>query len=261
MKTPAFGYLTNPTAEVLGEIERIRKMGFDYPEICIEEPEGSPEILMKKRNQILKLLKKFNRPPLAHMWWCIDLGSYYKHVREGWMNWSKQAIYTAAELGCISATFHTHARSMFRTRAQKLEIMKNWVEALKGLVKYGKKKGVKIYLENPAEKWEISDFASFKWIADRVPGLFVHVDVGHALVNGGEPEKWLRTFSKKLAHIHIHDNRGKQDEHMPLGCGNLDYKGIARLLKKMKYDKTITFEVFNPAGMATDSLEKMRALF
>ena len=44
--------------------------------------------------------------------------------------------------------------------------------------------------------------------------------------------------------MHLHDNHGKYDEHLPLGKGNLKIKKIIKTLKKY-YDGTITIEVFS----------------
>jgi len=46
-----FGCLTNPTCDILKEIESIKKYGFDFVEIGIEWPEGSVENLLKKKEK------------------------------------------------------------------------------------------------------------------------------------------------------------------------------------------------------------------
>ena len=52
------------------------------------------------------------------------------------------------------------------------------------------------------------------------------------------------TFRDKIIHIHWHDNHGRKDEHLPIGEGLIDHEKIVRALKNIKYDRTITLEVF-----------------
>jgi sugar phosphate isomerase/epimerase len=45
----------------------------------------------------------------------------------------------------------------------------------------------------------------------------------------------------------MHDNHGGRDDlHLPLGSGNMDFRRAIRALKKCGYDGTITLEVFTP---------------
>ena len=53
-----FGMLTNPTHDIIKEIEKAHKLVFDFAEIGIEPPMGEPEILIAKKKAILEELKK-----------------------------------------------------------------------------------------------------------------------------------------------------------------------------------------------------------
>jgi sugar phosphate isomerase/epimerase len=66
--------------------------------------------------------------------------------------------------------------------------------------------------------------------------------------------KYLEAFGDRLAHVHMHDNHGKEDEHLPLGKGNIDTHKVIRLLKEVNYDRTITFEVFSSHADAVRSM-------
>jgi sugar phosphate isomerase/epimerase len=47
-------------------------------------------------------------------------------------------------------------------------------------------------------------------------------DIGHAYVYSPAPlDKWIRTLEKYIGHVHINDNDGKRDLHLPLGKGNI----------------------------------------
>jgi hypothetical protein len=67
-----YGLLTNPSNEILDEITKAYELDFEYVEIGIEGPEGNPLIIEKKKNEILKLLQKFNQKPIGHTAYWID---------------------------------------------------------------------------------------------------------------------------------------------------------------------------------------------
>lgn len=75
------------------------------------------------------------------------------------------------------------------------------------------------------------------------------LDIGHAQLLAEENTSFdfIKHLSHKIAHIHVHDNLGgtnvKDDLHLPLGEGVVDYPKIFSMLKDKGYDSTITMEV------------------
>ena len=47
-----------------------------------------------------------------------------------------------------------------------------------------------------------------------------------------------------IKHVHLHDNNGDKDLHLPMGCGSIEWKKTLKTLKKY-YNGTITLEVFS----------------
>lgn len=260
-KTPKFGILTNPFMNILKEIKEIYRLGFDYAEICIEAPGGMPEILMENKKKILSLLRKFNSPPIGHTSWMIDLGTPYDDIRKAWIDEGKKSIKAANELGIKLVNFHGHSSMIFfEDPGLKKEILNNYIKSLKELVSYGKEMGIRIMLENMPDKWEISTFRDYKYVIDRVMGLGVHLDVAHAFINGEmkSVRGFTNTFKKDIVHVHFSDSLGF-DEHLPIGKGNIDYEKVVKLLKKIGYERNITFEVFTDNRMeVVKSREKIK---
>jgi sugar phosphate isomerase/epimerase len=93
---------------------------------------------------------------------------------------------------------------------------------------------------------------------DAARDALFHLDVGHAHL-GRRPEEPNRTtelvgaFGDRLAHVHIHDNLGLEDLHLPLGAGSIDWPEVARALRRAGYDGTVTIEIFarEPAHVET----------
>ena len=75
-------------------------------------------------------------------------------------------------------------------------------------------------------------------------------------------EDYISMFSEKLVHVHVSDNHGKGDEHLPLGHGSINFKEVVKMLKKVEYDRTITFEVFGENRIyAKNSMEYFKELW
>ena len=75
------------------------------------------------------------------------------------------------------------------------------------------------------------------------PRLGLCLDVGHAntVVSTPPPAAWLAPMLPDLRHVHLHDNHGALDEHLPLGAGTIDFAPILAALAAHP-DITITLE-------------------
>jgi len=72
------------------------------------------------------------------------------------------------------------------------------------------------------------------------------LDVAHAsFFESDPPLKFIDKFYEKLAHVHLSDNLGQRDDHLPLGAGIVDYKTPVRELRRRNYSGTITLEIFS----------------
>jgi sugar phosphate isomerase/epimerase len=258
---PKFGTSTRTSYDTLEEIEEIGKLGFDFVEIIIDAPKAFPEDLMRRKEKILKLLRKYRMFAVGHSMCFGDFGTPFENVRKGWVEEGKKVIDVAKELGIKFVVFHLESHPLlFKERRMQRKIINNHIKSMKELVEYGKTKGVGIVMENCGWAKELSKLSNYKYVIDRVRGLGVNIDIGHALMLGGMKNvmKFIRTFGKKIEHIHMHDNRGS-DDHFPLGLGELEYEKVAGALKKTGYNKTITFEVFaKEHDLAAFSAEKFK---
>lgn len=64
------------------------------------------------------------------------------------------------------------------------------------------------------------------------PRLGLCLDIGHAncIISKTPPQEWIEPMAKHLLHVHIHDNLGENDLHLPLGQGNIP---VERILDKL----------------------------
>jgi len=152
---------------------------------------------------------------------------------------------------------------MFFGERRKM-ILDNWIKSLREIIWHSQRLGVQIMLENvPKSSSGIHKLDEFKYIIDNVQGLNVNLDIPHAFTSGGMPAiiDYIRTFRKKIVHIHWHDNNGVYDEHLPIGEGLIDHKKVVEELKNINYKRTITLEVFTGKQDAKDSANKLKELW
>ena len=88
-------------------------------------------------------------------------------------------------------------------------------------------------------------------LLEAVPLLRFHLDSGHAKLERGHDrwDEYIDRLGPKLAHVHLSDNDGTSDQHLPLGAAprsTTDWPDHIRKLKTSGYDATITLEVFAP---------------
>jgi sugar phosphate isomerase/epimerase len=213
----SYGLLTNPSNELISEISKIHDLNFDYAEVGIESPEGNPDIINKRKDEILKLLEAFKQKPIGHTAYWIDLASDYDYIRHAWILEAIREIKIARKLGIDLINFHANINGMFYGKRRKI-VLDNLVKSLREIISQAKKYKVDIMLENVPLSNGIHSIDEFKYIIDNVDMLFVHLDIPHAFISGGMASviDYINTFRDKIIHIHWHDNHGKKDEHLSI---------------------------------------------
>ena len=127
---PSYGLLTNPSIDILSEINIIYDLNFDYVEIGIEGPEGDPDIINKRRDEILMLLDQFKQKPIGHTAYWIDLASDYDYIRHAWILEAIREIKTARNIGIDLINFHANINYMFYGEKRKA-VLDNMIKSLR----------------------------------------------------------------------------------------------------------------------------------
>lgn len=92
--------------------------------------------------------------------------------------------------------------------------------------------------------------------------LGICMDVGHARLMGDVVEA-IETCSGHLATTHLHDNRGKTDDHLVPGKGAIDWEAAFLAFQKVGYDGAWIFELAAAAARrpVLEAAAKARARF
>lgn len=76
------------------------------------------------------------------------------------------------------------------------------------------------------------DLPEFEHLLEDLPRVAVLLDTGHAHVNSWDLPKVIEHFGSRLAGVHLHDNDGLTDQHLPVGEGSIDWPPVFAALKK-----------------------------
>ncbi|KQM10524.1 MAG: sugar phosphate isomerase/epimerase family protein [Candidatus Methanomethylophilaceae archaeon] len=95
-------------------------------------------------------------------------------------------------------------------------------------------------------------------LADLVEGteLGICFDIGHANTVG-DIDGFIDLLGSRFVNVHLHDNRGKIDEHLVLGEGNVDFGSALKKLSSYKGNYVIESRDFPSAVESRDILRQM----
>jgi len=111
------------------------------------------------------------------------------------------------------------------------------------LVRDAEKTGLVFAIENVYE--ETPD--SLKRLLDEIrsPHFRFCFDAGHYHAFSGRRvplSVWIETLGSYLREVHLHDNHGKSDEHLPMGEGSFDFDQFFGLLSQSQLRPIFTIE-------------------
>jgi len=250
------GAMNNPGNSLYSEIEWMGKNEFDFIDITTELPGIDLDKINVKR--VKTLLKKYNLDVVGHTAWYHPFRDPQKIIRDAVIKVLERETKFLNKIGSKSINVHLMSPYAFFSTKDCVEF---YSSILKEASKFAKKLGMVVMVEHTSGNK--SQFELLKGIFKKVPGLKFHLDVGHANLetNGNKTEKFLNKFSKRLEHIHMSDNDGTADQHLSIGSGNIKWKKMIKLLKKYKYNRTITLEVFSKKSHLINSKNKLRKLW
>lgn len=175
-----------------------------------------------------------------------------------------RSIEGAAMLGIPWVTFHPSGRPDFSPKTEQKNLDEN-VEYFKPIIEYAEKWKVGIALENMSSRLRKAEHLNY--LVDKLdsPCAGICWDTGHAHIAGQPQGDSIRLMGHRLHALHIQDNDGVTDQHMPPHFGTIDWNEVMTALKEINYPGDFTFEAHMivrkvPAGCEADALRLMYAI-
>lgn len=236
-----------PIKPLLEEIEEVGRMGFDYVELTMDPPEATPDKILSQKKSILNLLDHYQMEIVGHLPTFVWTSDLYESLRKASVQENLIALEVSAELGIKKAVLHPG----YIMGLGKFILNKAKEYGMKSIETILKKAGdlrIVLCIENmfPQSNF-LSHPQEFQEVFDTFPDLRLTLDIGHANLGGGKNKalEFIHRYGYRINHVHANDNFGKEDNHLPIGAGIIDFEKILRELKQSSYDDTITLEVFS----------------
>ena len=236
------GMMNNPRVNLLAEIAWAEKNKFDFLDLTLEPTEASRGQI--DLPQVRKALENSNLGIIGHTAYYLPLASPFESLRKAAMEEMRWAVEAFAELKASKMTVHPDRSIPFAMSSKG--IMQKNLQSIQEIAEMSGPLGIQVLVENMDRTFNTVE--QIRQVLSHIRPLGFHLDVGHANLNAerNRTGEFLQAFHDRLAHVHLSDNFGKREDlHLPLGAGSIDWRSIISMLKSFKYDGTITLEVFS----------------
>jgi sugar phosphate isomerase/epimerase len=239
------GVMNHPSRSPLDEIEWIGNHGFDFVDFTLEPPAADPDQI--DADAIRAALDRHHLGVVAHTAWFIPLSSPFASLRQACLDEFRKALAVAHRIGApvMNTHFHKPPKSFHHE-----QIVEWHVEVLSRLCEEAAAVGITIMLEH-VPRGGHDQLENIVGIMRKISSLRFHLDSGHALLERAY-DRWneyLERLGHLLLHVHLSENDGTADQHLPLGATarhTTDWPERIKRLRATGYDGTITLEVFSP---------------
>ena len=234
------GAMNHPARDVLEEIGWMAETGLEFVDLTLEPPAAASWHI--DLAAVRRALEVSGLAVVGHTAYYLPIGHPFEEVRRAASSALAGCLEAFAALGARWMNVHPDGHAPMHDR--RFVIDQN-LETLTALVEAGRKSGIGVMVENVPGGFNTPE--QLAEILDPLPDLGLHLDVGHAnlRVSANTTEPILARFGDRVRHVHLHDNNGEADLHLPLGAGTIDVPRMVRALRGCGYDGTITLEVFS----------------
>ncbi|MEE4357067.1 MAG: sugar phosphate isomerase/epimerase family protein [Desulfococcaceae bacterium] len=240
-----YGAMNSPLNSVLSEIELFSEMGFDYLELTMDAPRAHYTVIREQKNEILQSLDRHGMGLICHLPTFVYTADLTESIRRVSLQEMLESVDTAAEMGIGKAVLHAGMISGLGVIAK--DMAKAYaLESLHQIVRSAEEKNIFLCIENmPPNAGAFEKPEELEEIMKLCPNHGMTFDAGHAHIKSkNRVSEFMQRLGNQFSHLHLSDNRGKKDDHLPIGKGTINFPEIIRELKRIGYDDTVTFEIF-----------------
>jgi len=160
----------------------------------------------------------------------------------------KKALDYAAQLEADVAVCHLDTLQQGGGTGSRLDAC---FDPLVELVEHARNLGIKVALENFPQSNPLGRMEHLLEVVRTVggPNLGICVDTGHANMGHGlQPWRAIEMADELLIAVHLQDNNGGSDMHLPPGFGEVDWGRVMEALTRVGYAGGLIIESAPPFG-------------
>jgi sugar phosphate isomerase/epimerase len=244
------GLMNDPSQPLERELEQIAALGFRLVDLTLE-PQGAWPV---EPAAVRRWLAAAGLEAVGHTAPFLPFASAYPELERAARDVFVRTCEVFSELEVALVNFHPASRGL----RGKDAVARN-ADAVAEVAARARELGQTVMVENMGYAFNTPDELAPH--LDTAPNVRFQLDVGHAnnRPQGQAPRlpALLDAFGDRIAHVHVHDNKGRYDEHLPLGVGTVDWPDAARRLRATGYDGTLTLEVFGAEPAYTNASREL----
>lgn len=227
--------------DILKNVNDLVEHGADKVELLMDGDKwDQSEMLFPQISSKLKDLSvEYTIHPPA---WDINLTSENKAIREASYSEYMKAIQFASMIGASHVVIHPGF--CFSPVFDKKLAQQRATDYIKRLCEIAKPLNVKLAIENVGYNgssiFTQNEFISFLENMDEIAGYLI--DIGHAHLNEWDIPQVLKDLKNRILALHIHDNDGTSDDHLPIGEGTIQWKEIFEAINELSTDCQLILE-------------------
>ena len=231
-------------------LDFIENLGIEYAELVHQYP---AEFIDTEILESYSLKYSIHAPFMD-----VNIASLQDQSRLNSIDQIKSSIDLANEINAEAVVVHPGVTSFLPNKYFKKEVYEFANESIKEIGDYAKDLGVLATIEN-MPNFESMIYQNIVDLNQLLVENEMHMtlDIGHANHVGYAPEDMI---FDSIKHVHVHDNLGDDDSHLPLGEGSIDLKYIINTLESKNYDGIYILEV-NDYDSIKKSFEYMKKNF
>jgi sugar phosphate isomerase/epimerase len=237
-------------------LERLEGLNVHYVELI----DDGLHALDKKRVETLNRVSgSFNIEYTVHAPFSdINIAATDNKLRRFILKRLKKSLQYAHQLDCKLWVFHPGHHSAISSFYPGMDWHTN-LQSVKTLLRLSHEYNIKIGMENIPEIFptllrNVEDFSRF--FNELGEDVGIVLDVGHANVNG-RVRAFMDTFGDRIVHIHVSDNDGKQDSHLGVGKGTVDWQDFARAARRIQFRGIVMIESIEDVKQSLQTLTQL----
>jgi sugar phosphate isomerase/epimerase len=246
-------FLNVPYRMVEANVGRILSLGIGI-EIYIDN-NVVEEIVASEVKELANRLQDYDITCTVHApFMDLSPGGYDRAVRKITVDKLKKSVEMAQILRAKGIVCHGGYDKWRFDSDEQLWFEKSvetWTEVIKG----ADSGGFLVMVENIFEEHPSTLRALFDYFEDK--NLWFCFDSGHFNLFSKIPlDGWLVPLKNRVKEMHLHDNHGTLDEHLPVGAGTFPFRDLKTFLKHTN-DLIFTAEVHSE-GYIMESTKRLR---
>ncbi len=234
------GIVTHTDKSLEEQLYDIGGSGLDHAEIYVGGHNSNIEYLEKNISDLNRIKDEYDLNFYFHLPIdSINIGSQLERVRKGSIQALKRILGIGKDLNVEKAVIHPSGVSKFWRKEKIDETIINSIEELN---KISQNYEIELLVENLSRgNFKLKDL---KDLIERT-NANICLDTGHANLTTDDVGifEFINSFEDEISHIHLNDNRGGYDEHIPIGYGNVNFENIILELKDIGWDGSLSMEL------------------